>query len=147
MSQESIPMLILQNNIGDRVLPLPMGPFEASSVIVELEGARPNTPLTFDIFSDFLNKHGFQAKELYITQDFHNDYKAVLSYKKGWKTHTMDLRPSDGVALAVRQKAKIYAPDKLLMNIYPNSWAEEDADWEWRALEENISSERDFPII
>ena len=125
----SMPIAILKTTGGERFIPVWIGPFEASAIIIRVEGVSPPRPLTHDVLTNFLIKHGFKVKRLEI-YDFASDksYLARLVYKKGLKRHSMEIRPSDGLALAVRLDVSIVASEKVVSEHSgcPNFYQEKD---------------------
>lgn len=111
---KKIPVILLSNKDLGSVLALPLGPSEASSIIVELEGARPPRPLTHDLFAEFLDKHRFTLERLEIYGKTEETYFSRLIYSKGLKRYSLECRPSDGIALCLRGGAAISAEKALL---------------------------------
>ncbi len=111
--ESQMPIVILQSLETSRIIPLWIGPFEASAIIIEIEEVKPPRPLTHDLLSEFFIRHNYKLKYIYI-YDFINDHHiAKIVYKKGFKTFSIEIRPSDGIALALRLKAPIYASEKV----------------------------------
>lgn len=107
------PLVILHNTDFGLVLPVRIGAFEASSILMELEKVHPARPLTHDLIGRFFEAHGFKliALELYGVLD--DGYLARLRYKKGARWHEMEVRPSDGIALALRMGAPMLASEAV----------------------------------
>lgn len=112
--QKKIPVILLANKQLGSVLALPLGPSEASAIIVELEGARPPRPLTHDLFADFLDKHHFTLERVEIYGKMKETYFSRIVYSKGLKRFSLECRPSDGIALCLRRGAAITADRELL---------------------------------
>jgi len=112
--ESQMPMAILKEKDGNAVFPLWIGPFEASSIIVEVEGVQPPRLLTHDLMALLFQKHRFhlQALEIYGYAD--DAYLARIRYRRGFRHYTVDVRPSDGLALALRLDAPIYCDTALL---------------------------------
>jgi bifunctional DNase/RNase len=91
-----------------------IGPAEANAIIVALEEIKTPRPLMHDVFIRFLSQHGFKIESLEIYALVENNYFSRLWYKKGLKRYQMEIRPSDGLALAVRLNIPIYSPKGLL---------------------------------
>jgi bifunctional DNase/RNase len=109
------PIAILKSEIEELVLPIWIGPAEASAIIVELEDIRPPHPLTHDLFTYLFLRHGFKMDRLEIYErSLEGNYLARINYHKLFKHYSLGIRPSDGLALAVRWGAPIYVDEKLL---------------------------------
>ena len=111
--ETQMPIVILQSSETSRIIPLWIGPFEASAIIIEIEGVRPPRPLTHDLLSEFFLKHHYRLRYVYIYDLINDSHIAKIVYKKGFRTFSLEIRPSDGMALALRLNAPIYASSKV----------------------------------
>ncbi|MBN1797035.1 MAG: bifunctional nuclease family protein [Spirochaetales bacterium] len=96
------PQVVLSTADDSYSFPINIGPSEANAIIIALEGIKPPRPLTHDLMIRFLTKHGFKIQALEIYAFIENKYYSRLLYKKGLRHYTMEIRPSDGLALVVR---------------------------------------------
>ena len=115
LDHDRMPVAVLSDATGKRVLPVWIGPSEASSIIVELEEIKSPRPLAHDILASYFQRHGFTMDCLEIygqTGEF--GYNARIKYHRRLRHFDMEVRPSDGLALAVRLKAPVLAEDHLL---------------------------------
>jgi len=108
------PFVLLQTEDEKMILPLSIGPFEASSIIIAMEGIKTPRPLTHDLFIHFFKQHGFKIENIKIYDCLKGKYYAKLHYKKGFKRFAVEIRPSDGLALAVRFSVPIYIKDEIV---------------------------------
>lgn len=110
------PVVILQEADGDRVLPIWIGPGEASAIAMELAGMKFSRPLTHDLFTSMLQGLGSQLQRVIITKVVENTYHAELILRRDGEGDmvSIDARPSDSIAIALRAKAPIFAQDDLL---------------------------------
>lgn len=108
------PVVILQEMDGERVLPIWIGPGEASAIAMELAGMKFSRPLTHDLFTALLQGLGTELQRVLITKVVDNTYHAELILKRDGDMVSIDARPSDSIAIALRAKAPIYAHDDLL---------------------------------
>ncbi len=114
-ANDSTPVVILRElGEGDSSLPVMVGPAEASSIIMELDGLKPPRPLTHDLIVKLLLTHGFVFLETYIYGASGDTYLGKIRYSRGSYRYSMEVRPSDGIALAVRFKAPIYVEESLI---------------------------------
>ena len=98
-----------------RILPVWIGPSEASSIIVELEEIKSPRPLAHDILASYFHRHGFTMDCLEIYgQSGEFGYNARIKYHRRLRHFDMEVRPSDGLAVAVRLKAPVLAEEHLL---------------------------------
>jgi len=105
---EDNPRVILQSRDRDFTIYLPVGPFEAGAIIVEMEKVKTPVPLTHDSFAGFLTRHGFHVDHLLLHTFMGENCLAQMVYRKGLRKYAVDINPSDGIALAIRLGAHIY---------------------------------------
>ena len=110
----STPVVILQETDGTRVLPIWIGPGEASAIAMELAGMKFSRPLTHDLFASVIMGLGAALKRVVITRVVENTYYAELIIQRGSEVFSVDARPSDSIAVALRMSAAIFTSDELL---------------------------------
>jgi bifunctional DNase/RNase len=108
------PVVILREVDGDRLLPIWIGPGEASAIAMELAGIKFSRPLTHDLLNTVVRSLGSELVRVLITRVVDNTYYASLMLQRNGETITIDSRPSDSVALALRASAPIFADVELL---------------------------------
>ena len=108
------PVVILREVAGDRLLPIWIGPGEASAIAMELAGIKFSRPLTHDLLNTVVRSLGSELVRVLITRVVDNTYYASLMLQRNGETITIDSRPSDSVALALRASAPIFADVELL---------------------------------
>jgi bifunctional DNase/RNase len=112
--EDDEPIVNLEDRMTDRRLLVPVGPFEASAIILEMEGISPPRPLTHDLLADFFVEGGFSLDEAVFSGDTGTGIRARLSYHKGLRKFDKEVRPSDAIALALRLAAPLRADAALL---------------------------------
>ena len=108
------PVVILQEKEGERVLPIWIGPAEASAIAMELAGVKFSRPLTHDLVKHIVVGLGAELKHVMITQVKENTYYAELHLRRDDHIVQIDARPSDSIAVALRLEAPIFTQDDLL---------------------------------
>lgn len=108
------PVVILQEKDGDRVLPIWIGPSEASAIAMELAGVKFSRPLTHDLVKQVIVGLGGELERVLITRVKDNTYYAELEIRQDESVVRVDARPSDSVAVALRLKAPIFTQEDLL---------------------------------
>lgn len=108
------PVVILQEKDGSRVLPIWIGPGEASAIAMELAGMKFSRPLTHDLFASLILGLGGSLKRVVITKVVDNTYFAELIIQRGHELISIDARPSDSIAIGLRMSAAMYAGESLL---------------------------------
>lgn len=108
------PVVILQTLDGSQRLPIWIGPPEASAIAMEIAGKKFQRPLTHDLLVSILK--GLQAKvtrvEICDLKD--NTFYAKVTIEAAGQILSVDARPSDSIALALKTKARIFAAKELL---------------------------------
>ena len=112
--QSNTPVVILQEREGERVLPIWIGPAEASAIAMELAGVKFSRPLTHDLLKQVIVGLGADLRKVIITQVKDNTYYAELHIYRGDTVIQIDARPSDSIAVALRLKAPIFTSETLL---------------------------------
>lgn len=99
-----------------RVLPIWIGPAEATSIGIALEGSAHPRPMTHDLTLGLLSAAGASIDRVEITRVEGTTFFASIAVDKGEDTVMVDARPSDAIALAVRVGAPIYVEDDVMQN-------------------------------
>lgn len=108
------PVVILQELHGERVLPIWIGPGEASAIAMELAGMKFSRPLTHDLAASLIRGLGGALTRVVITRVQENTYYAELVIHRGAEVFSIDARPSDSIAIALRLQARVFTSDDLL---------------------------------
>ncbi len=111
--------VLLRAKQGKQDLTLFIGPFEAQSIAVPLQQIKPLRPLTHDLALSFLSTFHSRLRRVIISDLKENTYYATLYLEVDGKELTLDSRPSDAIALALRAGVPIYANDKALGGARP----------------------------
>jgi uncharacterized protein len=109
----SVPLLLLKERDGERVLPVGIGPLEAQAIVMPLQGVHPPRPLTHDIFVEILASLGGHLRRVEITDLIDSTFHARLMLEQGGQERSYDIRPSDAVALAVRTETPIFVAEDV----------------------------------
>ncbi len=148
------PVVVLQSLDGTKKLPIWIGPPEASAIAMEIAGKKFQRPLTHDLLVTMLNAVGARVLRVEINDLKENTFFARIFVEANGEGISIDARPSDSLAIALKTKAKIYvAPtlftselDTLLRADTEVAAAEPDEEeraQQLRALLENLEL-RDF---
>ncbi len=108
------PIVVLQEKEGERVLPIWIGPAEASAIAMELAGVKFSRPLTHDLVKQIIIGLTAELKQVLITGVQENTYYAELHLHSNDHVIQIDARPSDSIAVALRLGAPIYTEEGLL---------------------------------
>ncbi|MEE8251676.1 MAG: bifunctional nuclease family protein [Gemmatimonadales bacterium] len=108
------PVVILKEVDGERVLPIWIGPNEASAIATELAGVAFSRPLTHDLLKQIIIGLGGTLDRAVITELKNDTFYAQLHIHRNDHVVQVDARPSDSIAVALRLGAPIYAADGML---------------------------------
>ena len=108
------PVVILREVGGERTLPIWIGPGEAHAIAMEMQGVRPQRPLTHDLLKHVLAGLGGALRRVNLTGIRDGTYYAELLIARGESIFEVDARPSDSIALALRCNAPIFSAEALL---------------------------------
>jgi len=108
------PVVILQEIAGERILPIWIGPGEASAIAMELAGMKFSRPLTHDLAASLILALGGSLQRVIIARVQENTYFAELVIQRGSEIVSIDARPSDSIAIALRLQARLFTSDELL---------------------------------
>lgn len=124
--------LLLKESFGVRRLPIIIGSFEAQSIALEIEGIKPPRPLTHDLMKNIVDDLGGAVLEVYIDELRDNTFYAKLILEMSTLTNTIDARPSDAIALAVRTGCQIFVSEEVMRaaSFVPTSEDEEGEESE-----------------
>jgi len=93
---------------GTRRLPIVIGAFEAQAIALELEGFKPNRPMTHDLMHQFMVSYNIVLDSVIISELKEGVFYSKLVLVSNGEAKEIDARPSDAIALAVRFKADVF---------------------------------------
>ena len=108
-------VIVLKEKSGSRYLPIIIGVSEVAAIKRNLSGIRPARPMTHDLLANVIYGLGARLEKVVINKIEDNTFYARLVLKakdsSRQKTVTIDARPSDSIALAVRVEAPIFVEE------------------------------------
>ena len=114
--REDRPLVWLSEKGGElpRLLPIPIGEFEAAAIRMRLENDGPIRPISYDLLSSMVNCLAVNVRQVVIHNVRHSIYYARVVIEKDHTIKDIDARPSDAIALALRTDSPIYVSHTLL---------------------------------
>jgi hypothetical protein len=110
-----MPIVVLKDPDNKLNLPIWIGPLEAASMATEIEGIKPQRPMTHDLMRNMIGELGATIEGVEITELKENTYFARIELKtRDGGPLRIDSRPSDAIALALRTKSPIYVAKAVL---------------------------------
>lgn len=107
-------LIVLKEKNGKRILPIVIGLTEASAIKLKLSGFVPPRPLTHDLLHSTISNLEGKLEKIIIDKLEDNTFHAKLIIGQDGKVKTVDARPSDSIALAVRANVPIFVDDAVL---------------------------------
>jgi bifunctional DNase/RNase len=109
------PIVVLKGVDSDTILPIWVGAYEANAIALEIEKIVPQRPMTHDLLRNFIVETGFHLKRITITELRDNTFYALIELIDGGdNVISLDARPSDAIALAVRLDCAIFVEQNVL---------------------------------
>ena len=110
------PLVLLKDQEEINFLPIWIGIFEAAAIAMELQNVHPPRPMTHDLLKETLSLFNAKVDRIIINDVKEGTFFAKIEIKnKEGKTITLDSRPSDAIALAVRTKSPILVTEVVMM--------------------------------
>jgi bifunctional DNase/RNase len=108
------PVVLLKEKSGTRMLPIWIGPSEASAIAIELTGRKFQRPLTHDLLRTVIEGLRASVPRIAIVDLREKTYFAKVYLQRDDELLTIDARPSDCIALALRTGSPIFVREELL---------------------------------
>ena len=110
----NMPIIILKDLAGDKALPIWVGYFEANAIALEIEKINTPRPMTHDLLNNIISSLQAKVKHILVTGLKDNTFFAEISVIQNGSDMTIDSRPSDAIALALRSKSPIFVEEKVI---------------------------------
>jgi bifunctional DNase/RNase len=110
----SMPIVILKDLKSDIVLPIWVGLYEANAIALEIEKTTTPRPMTHDLTRNLINGLNAQVQKVVVNELRNDTFYAVIWLTQDGETVTLDARPSDAIALALRCDCPIYVSEEVL---------------------------------
>ncbi len=107
-------LMLLIDDEEKRLLPIVIGQWEAQSIAWNMQGVEMQRPLTHDLFKTVLNSAELEITRILINDLKENTFYAKIALKNNGDTISIDSRPSDAVAIALRMKAPIFVASQVI---------------------------------
>ncbi len=107
-------IIFLKEVEGDRMFPIVIGIFEASSIDRRVKNQPAQRPLTHDLLANTVELLGGELQDIYINELREHTYFAKLRIRHDGELIEVDSRPSDAIALAVTVDVPIYVAEDII---------------------------------
>ncbi|HEY0264968.1 MAG TPA: bifunctional nuclease family protein [Granulicella sp.] len=110
----NMPIIVLKDVAGDTILPIWVGAFEANAIALELEKSVTPRPMTHDLIRNLVTGLNIRVNKVVVSELKDNTFYAIIWMEQNGETITLDARPSDAIALALRWDCPIYVHRDVL---------------------------------
>jgi bifunctional DNase/RNase len=124
----NMPIVILKDKDGDRVLPIWVGIFEANAIALQIENIATPRPMTHDLLRNIITDLQGRVDRIVVSDLKENTFYAVVHLTVRGERVAVDARPSDAIALALRTRAPILVEETVIENAKTVDFAAERAD-------------------
>ncbi len=136
------PVVVLKELQGSGVLPIWVGVYEAQAIALEIEKVQTARPMTHDLLKNVLTGLNVHVQKVVVSDLKDDTFYALIWMERDGATMSMDSRPSDALALALRLDCPIYVEDQVLKSSKITSVvSEKSSNEELRKWLENLSDE------
>jgi len=108
------PVILLREPESDTQIPIWIGEQEAMAIAAELEDVTPPRPMTHDLIASIIEQTGFTVEYVELSDLREGTFYAEIRMIRGEERVTLDARPSDAIAVALRVKAAIQVNSRVL---------------------------------
>ena len=124
----NMPIIILRDKDGQRVLPIWVGIFEANAIALQIESVSMPRPMTHDLLRNVIHDLKADIEKVVVCDLKENTFYALIYLLTNGESIAIDARPSDAIALALRAKAPIFVEDQVIDNAKTTDLTPEKAD-------------------
>jgi uncharacterized protein len=138
----NMPIVILKDVSGDAVLPIWVGIYEANAIALEIEKVTTPRPMTHDLIKNLLVGLDTQIHKVVVSDLREDTFFAVIWLEREGRVISVDSRPSDALALALRLDCPIFVEDAVLKSSkLASSVSDKVSSEELRKWLENLNDE------
>jgi hypothetical protein len=112
----NMPIIILRDVDGQKVLPIWVGIFEANAIALQIENVATPRPMTHDLLKNVINDLKATVQKIVVCDLKENTFFALVYIGVNGDTIVVDARPSDAIALALRARAPIFVEESVIEN-------------------------------
>jgi bifunctional DNase/RNase len=117
----NMPIVVLKDVASDTVMPIWVGIFEANAIAIEIEKLAVPRPMTHDLTNNLIRDLNAELERVVITEIKDDTFHAILRLRQGNEAVTVDARPSDAIALALRADCPIYVSEHVMQTAKLNT--------------------------
>jgi len=138
------PIVVLKGIESESILPIWVGAFEANAIALEIEKIVPQRPMTHDLIRNIIVQARLKPSKVIINDLIDNTFYALIELTDGnGQTISIDSRPSDAIATALRIDCPIFVDQKVL-ELSSSNQKQNETDYE---LDEPLKSTEEWPDL
>ena len=126
----NMPIVILRDEDGQRVLPIWVGIFEANAIALQIENIATPRPMTHDLLRNVIEDLEAAVEKIVVCDLRDNTFYALVHLRVNGEVVSVDARPSDAIALALRVRAPIFVEDTVIDTAKTLDFSPDKADSE-----------------
>ena len=112
----NMPIIILRDQEGQRLLPIWVGVFEANAIALQIENVQTPRPMTHDLLKSMIDHLEAHVDRIVVCALKENTFYATIHITVGDQALAVDARPSDAIALALRTQSPIFVEEAVIQN-------------------------------
>jgi bifunctional DNase/RNase len=124
----SLPIILLRDSGGERVLPIWVGAFEANAIALQIENVSTPRPMTHDLLNNVIQGLNASLEKVVVCEVKDSTFYALMHLRLPDGMVVVDARPSDAIALALRASAPIFVDEDVIEEAKSLDFKPEQAD-------------------
>jgi uncharacterized protein len=136
-----MPIVVLRDMSGNAILPIWVGVYEANAIALEIEKINTPRPMTHDLIKTILFGMDARVDRVVVSELKDDTFFAVIWVEKNGELMSIDSRPSDALAIALRTDSPIYVDESVLKNSKMATTQEKGQSEELKRWLENLNEE------
>jgi bifunctional DNase/RNase len=124
----NMPIIILRDQEGQRVLPIWVGVFEANAIALQIENVQTPRPMTHDLLKNVIDDLRAQVERIVVCELKENTFYARIHMISSGRAFEVDARPSDAIALALRTHSPIFVEEAVIQSARSVESSKENMD-------------------
>jgi hypothetical protein len=124
----NMPIVILRDQAGQKVLPIWVGMSEANAIALQIENISTPRPMTHDLLRNIIQDLKATVRKIVVCDLQENTFYALIYLTLGGETLAIDARPSDAIALALRTRSPIFVEDTVIEHAKTVDFSSEKSD-------------------
>jgi uncharacterized protein len=124
----NMPIIILRDVEGQKVLPIWVGVFEANAIALQIENVQTPRPMTHDLLKNVIDDLRGHVERIVVCELKENTFYARIHMSVDGRALEVDARPSDAIALALRTRSPIFVEETVIQSARSVESSKENMD-------------------